>query len=400
MKAHYPGEYMASVLTHNINDIKKITFFIEECRRMGIEVLPPDINESGKLFAVNPEGQIRFGLSAIKGVGSAVVDALIEERNENGPFESLFDLTTRLADLSLNRKTLESLAYAGALDCFGIKRYQLLLPVSGKDEGTVLDRAVQYGRKVMAEKNSKQVSLFGGDTSESGGLEEPAIPIGTMRDGKVVEAWTRLQELNFEKDVIGFYLSGHPLERYKWQIESFTTSPISEIEEYQNREVKIAGIVTKAAERISRRGNKFMTFTIEDFSGAIELALFGDLFVQFRNFIMPDEMVFITGKFQPRYNDPDEYELKVNNIQMMSEDLFEKMIKHLMVVIDSKSFDSDMLKTLEEMVANHPGQFPLKFKLRDRELGTLDLVSADSGVLPNQKVISTLKGMGVGYKLV
>ena len=291
---------------------------------MGLKVLPPDVNESQKLFSVNPQGEIRFGLEAIKGVGSSVVEAIIEERTENGPFESIFDLTTRIPSQSLNRKALESLAYAGAFDNFGVKRYQYFLNASAGDETSVLDRAVQYGRKVQAEKASNQMSLFGGGGEAEGGLEEPTIPVGTMRDGKVVEQWTRLQELNFEKDVIGFYLSGHPLERYKWQIEAFTTCPISKLEDFPNRDVRIAGIVTGARERISKRGSKFMTFTIEDFSGGVDLALFGDQFVQMRNLIRPDEMVFISGAYQPRWNDPTEFELRISQVQMMDEELLKK----------------------------------------------------------------------------
>ncbi|MCK5923134.1 MAG: DNA polymerase III subunit alpha, partial [Methylococcales bacterium] len=222
MKAHYPKEYMAAVLTHNVNDIKKITFFIEECRRMGIKVLAPDVNESFRLFSVNKKGELRFGLSAIKGVGSGIVEDLIKERNENGPYTGIFDFTTRLAAHGLNRKTVESLVYGGGFDIFDVARYRYFLDSDGKGEMSVLDRSIQYGKKVHAEKNSMQMSLFG-ESGGGGGLEEPTIPIGTTReDGQGVrEAWSKLQELKFEKDVIGFYLSGHPLDRYKWQIDTF-----------------------------------------------------------------------------------------------------------------------------------------------------------------------------------
>ena len=213
MKAHYPAEYMAAVLTHNVSDIKKITFFIEECRRMGIEVLPPDINESQSLFPVNSQGQIRFGLEAIKGVGKAVVAEIINQRNKEGKFSSLFDLTTRMPLRTLNRKTLESLAYAGALDGFGIKRYQYFLPMSDKDQANVLEKSISYGSKVQQERNSPQVSLFGDVNGNGTATPEPTIPIGTMKDGKVVEAWSELEKLNYEKDVIGFYLVWSPLRQ-------------------------------------------------------------------------------------------------------------------------------------------------------------------------------------------
>jgi DNA polymerase-3 subunit alpha len=397
MKAHYPAEYMASVLTHNVNDIKKITFFIEECRRMGIKVLPPDINESRKLFFVNPDGQIRFGLSAIKGVGSAVVEEIIKDREENGPFESVFDLTSRIDPHALNRKTMESLAYAGALDEFGIKRYQYFLNANGTEDVSVLDRAIQYGRKVQAEKKSAQISLFGGADS-SGGLEEPAIPVGTMKDGKVVEAWTRLQELNFEKEVIGFYLSGHPLERYKWQIETFCV-PIAELEKHRDQTVTIAGIVTNARDRISQRGNKFMTFNVEDFSGGADLALFGDSYVEMRNAILPDEMLLITGTYQPRWKDPSEYELRIREVKLMDEEVFEKMIKYVKIQVDNHLFNEDTLEELDQLIARFPGKFNLFFRIKDPELGAVEVVASEAQVEPNAEFIGGLQEMGMSMEL-
>jgi len=397
MKAHFPREYMASVLTHNVSDIKKITFFIEECRRMGIKVLRPSVNESRKLFFVNKDGQIRFGLSAIKGVGSAVVEALIAEREENGPYESIFDLTTRLAGQSINRKTMESLAYAGAFDSFNINRYQYFL-ASGKEESSILERAIHYGRKVQAEKNSLQISLFGGEGNE-GGLEEPGIPVGTMQNGRVVENWTRLQELNFEKDVIGFYLSGHPLERYKWQIENFC-KPIAEVENCRDRTISIAGIVTGARDRISARGNKFMTFSVEDFTGGIDLALFGDSYVEMRNAIRPDEMIFITGTYQPRWKDPTEYELRISEIKLMDEELFEKMIKHVRIRLDNNLLNSDMVSELEKVILAHPGQYNLFFKIKDMNLGTINMVSSDISVEANAELIQEINDLGLKMELV
>lgn len=398
MKAHYPPEYMASVLTHNVSDIKKITFFIEECRRMGIKVLRPDVNESRKLFFVNKDGQIRFGLSAIKGVGSAVVEALIAEREENGPYESIFDMTTRLAGQSINRKTMESLAYAGAFDSFQIKRYQYFLSAGGKDDSSVLERAIHYGRKVQAEKNSQQISLFGGGDS-GGGLEEPTIPVGTMQNGRVVETWTRLQELNFEKDVIGFYLSGHPLERYKWQIETFC-KPIADIENYKDRTISIAGIVTGARDRISARGNKFLTFSVEDFTGGIDLALFGDSYVEMRNAIRPDEMIFITGNYQPRWKDPTEYELRITEIKLMDEELFEKMIKHVRIRLDNNLLTNDTVEQLDKVVKAHPGQYNLFFSINDMNLGTVRLVSSDISVEANAEFIQGIRDLGLKMELV
>ena len=271
LKAHFPKEYMASVLTHNVNDIKKITFFMEECRRMGIEVLPPSVNESKSLFVVNKMGQIRFGLEAIKGVGRAVVEKLIIEREEGGRFTSIFDLTKRMPLRSINKKVLESLAYAGAFDEFeGVKRYQYFLPFSDRDDMNVLEKALSWGTKVQIEKNSTQISLFGAAGSgENGFDDEPSIPIGSMKDGYVQEMWSKLEMLNFEKAVIGFYLSGHPLDKFKWQMNSFPITSFTDLEKKKGKNVLLVGIVTSARERMTRSGKTLYVIRHRRFYWAI-----------------------------------------------------------------------------------------------------------------------------------
>ena len=402
MKAHYPAEYMAAVLTHNVNDIKKITFFIEECRRMGIEVLPPDINESKALFSVNKKGQIRFGLEAIKGVGHGVVEELIKQREEDGPFESIFDLTIRMPLRSINRKTLESLTYAGALDCFGVKRYQYFLPVNQKDDINVLEKAVSYGTKVQIERNSPQVSLFGDMNGNGSSTQEPAIPIGTMQDGRIREAWSELEKLNYEKDMIGFYLSGHPLDKFKWQIEAFTNCSLSEIEsKAQQREIRTAGIVTSVRERVSKRGNKFLSFTIEDFTDSYEIALFGDQYEKFRGLIRQDEMLFLNGVYQPRRYDPSEFELRLKEIRLLSHEFFDKMVRHVCVEIPNQQLDDAMVQQLETLFTTHKGSKDLKFRILDENyLADVSIISSEWKVDPNGDLVQELKEMGLKYTLV
>lgn len=404
MKAHYPAEYMASVLTHNVSDIKKITFFIEECRRMGIEVLPPDINESHSLFSVNPEGQIRFGLEAIKGVGRAVVNELIHQREQDGPFTSIFDLTERMPLRSINKKTIESLVYAGALDSFKVKRYQYFLPANAKEEVHVIEKALSYGSKIQQEKNSPQISLFGA-ANGSGQQEhqEPAIPIGTMKDGLVMEAWTRLQELNYEKEVIGFYLSGHPLERYRWQLEAFSACTLADLDSLKDRERDLAfgGIVTGVRERISRKGNKFMTFVIEDFSDSLELSLFGDQYANFRHLIRQDELIWIAARTQPRWNDPTEYEVRVNDIQLITDELFDGMVKHLCIEMSNQELNDELLEQLHGLFSQHEGTKPLKFRILEPGLNAkIAMVSSSLKVNPNGAVVRELEEMGLKYQLV
>jgi DNA polymerase-3 subunit alpha len=400
LKAHFPKEYMASVLTHNVSDIKKITFFIEECRRMGIEVLPPDVNESKALFSVNPKGQIRFGLEAIKGVGHAVVETLIEIRIKDGPFTSLFDLTTRMPQRSLNRKTLESLVYAGAFDGFGIKRYQYFLPSSDRDPANVLEKAISYGSKVQQERNSPQVSLFGDIGGGDASLQEPPIPVGTMQDGRIIEAWSELEKLNFEKEVIGFFLSGHPLDRFKFQLQSFTNCIIADIEERRPSDVRMGGIVTSVRERISRKGNKFMSFTIEDFSDSMEIVLFGDQYEKFRGLIRPDEMLYITGAYQARRYDPTAFELRIFEIRIMTTDFFDQMVKYLCIEIDNESFSKEMLAQLQTLVQQHEGNKQLQFRIRDRQYSAeIPLISSMCKVNPSGELVRELEEMGLGYRL-
>ncbi|NOK86060.1 MAG: DNA polymerase III subunit alpha [Chloroflexi bacterium AL-W] len=401
MKAHFPAEYMAAVLTHNVNDIKKITFFIEECRRMGIEVLQPDINESQTNFSVNPQGQIRFGLEAIKGVGHNVVEELIKERRKNGPFSSIFDLCVRMPLRTINRKTLESLAYAGAIDCFsGVERWQYFLPVSEKDPSNILEKAAQYGSKVQQERLSPQVSLFGGD-SGSDSIPEPAIPMGTRQDGRIKEAWTELEKLNYEKEVIGFYLSGHPLDRFKWQIEAFTNTSLGALEEDKRpRDIKTAGIVTSVRERLSKKGNRFLSFTLEDFSDSSDFTLFGDQYEKYRGLIRQDEMLFLSATYQARRYQEGEMELRIIDIRLLTDALFDGMVRHLCLHIDYQNLDEETVSGLHELMKNHPGDKELKFQVRSQALGAnLQLISSDWRVRPDNHLVRELKEMGLRYSL-
>lgn len=403
MKAHYPSEYMAAVLTHNVHEIKKITFFIEECRRMGIKVLPPDINESQALFSVNKEGQIRFGLEAIKGVGHGVVEAIVEQRKKDGAFESIFDMCTRMPPRSINRKTLEALAYAGAFDSFGVERYQYFLPMSEREEANVMEKAVQYGSKVQQERNSPQVSLFGDAMGGSSATQEPAIPVGTWQDGRVKEAWTELQKLNYEKEVIGFYLSGHPLDKYKWQMTSFCNATVADLSDdipTPARDLRVGGIVTSVRERISRKGNKFMSFTLEDFADSAELTLFGEQYEKFRGLIQQDEMLYVTALRQGRRYDPSAMEIRIMDMRLMSTDLFDGMIRSLCVELHNHELTQELLDDLQGVFTKHKGKKDLRFRLRDPNYkADIQLVSSDWKIDPNGELVRELEEMGLNYSL-
>ncbi|TAE05111.1 MAG: DNA polymerase III subunit alpha [Bacteroidetes bacterium] len=261
LKANYPAEYMASVLSHNMT-IEKITFFLEECQKMGVQVLGPDVNDSDLDFSVNEQGQIRFGLAAIKGTGEAAVDGIIEERNKGGKFKDIFDFVQRLNLRAVNKKSLESLAQAGGFDSFGIDRATYF--TAGQDGMPFIEKLVKYGNSFQKDQENTGASLFGGSTQAQ--IATPAIPQG--------EPWGKLERLNREKEVVGFYISGHPLDQYRTAILSFRAVPLSRINEFDKQEIHVAGIVTAKTIKQGSKG-AFTTFMLEDYQSSLEFALFG-----------------------------------------------------------------------------------------------------------------------------
>jgi DNA polymerase-3 subunit alpha len=402
LKANYPREFMAAVLSHNLEDIDKITFFISECRRMGIEVLPPSVNESQYLFAVNEEGQIRYGLGAIKGVGTAVAQAIIEERDGytdedgtphegGGDYESLFDLCARLPKQQLGRNTLMSLANAGAFDDFPkVHRAQYFQTVDN-DGRTVLDRAVHYGQSVQEAQNSAQASLFGGGGGSGADIPVPPIP--------EAEPWSILEKLNRERDVIGFYLSGHPLDDYKLELQNFTTCRLNELEHYKDREVKLAGIVTHAQDRISQKGTRYGDYALEDFNGKISFRLFSDDYAQFKGFLEVNNCVFIRAKYQPSFRDPAQYELKVQEIKMLDR-LLADTARQLVLELSLEQLNEGLLDDIEQALTNHPGKCSVKFRVKDADYEQpLTLHARSTMVTPAPALVEALEAAGVPFSI-
>ena len=261
LKANYPAEYMASVLTHNQGTIDKVTFFMEECRRMGIPVLGPHVNESHYQFSVNKAGQIRFGLGAVKGVGEAAVEAIVQERDEKGHYENVHDLMRRVNLRAANRKALESLAYAGAFDGLGMDRAHFFHS-PGEGRPTFIETLVRYGQQHQDGADSAQVNMFDMVEDENASIPEPTLP--------QIEGWSALEQLHYEKDVIGFYLSGHPLDDHRIEIKHLCNIglvQLSNLDQLAGREVAFAGIVTKAEHRIAKSGKPFGSFSMEDHHG-------------------------------------------------------------------------------------------------------------------------------------
>lgn len=391
LKANYPEEYMAAVLTHNVNDISKITFFIEECRRMGIEVLPPDVNESQILFSVNKEKQIRFGLEAIKGVGRGPCEAIIAEREKDGPFEDIFDMMKRIPANSMNKKVLESLAFSGAFDSFGLKdRAQYFVSIDGNSN--TIEKAISFGAKYQAEQASNQVSLFASDSEAANGVNgAPQIPD--------TESWSLMERLNNEKEVIGFYLSGHPLDDYKLQIQAFTTCGVADRDKWQNRDVKLSGIVVKSRHGMTKRGTKYASFTIEDFSGTMEIALFGDDYAKFSGYIGLNSMVLVSGTFRPSFRDPTVFELKVTDMKFL-EEAFEKMSSKLTLEVRLDRIGPDLIERFEQLFLAHEGKCDVEFNVVDGEDPiSVRLPCRKIRVSPTQELIKELETIEVGYTL-
>lgn len=383
LKAHYPAEYMASVLSNNMNDITQVTFFMEECKRGGIAVLGPDINESNNGFTVNKEGQIRFGLAAIKGAGGAAVDTIIAEREKSGPYKNIFEFCKRVNSRAVNKKTLEALAMAGGFDCFKEHhRRQYLEALDG--DVTVLEKATKYAQKVQQEADSSQVSLFGGGS----GMEVPLPSVAPM------EPFSQLQQLNIEKEVVGLYISGHPLDQFRVEIESFTNTPLPEFSDIENLrkkgEIKAAGAVTSFAHRTTKTGKPFGTLTMEDYHGAHTFFIFGEDYIRFKEYFMTGWFIYLTGSTHLNKWKENEYEFKINSMMLLSE-VRGKMIKGLRVNIDLDDLNFELMEKLEAITKKYKGDAKLYINIIDsKENITLDLMSKRYTVDPSNEMIKDL----------
>ncbi len=354
LKAHYPNEYMAAVLTHNLN-IDKIGFFIEECQRMMIPLLGPDINESEIHFSVNQNGEIRYGLAAIKGVGEAVVEAIIEERSKNGPFKSIFDLCKRMQGNKINKRVIESLAYAGALDCFGLDRAQYFYKADENDQ-TLIEKALQFASKLQPNQTVALPTLFGEEIMEEN-LQEPEIP--------QCEPWSNLTRLNYEKEYIGFYLTGHPLDRYKFFInqkikddivklkEFLAAAPINDAERKRSYEFQLAGLITHVEHRTNKNDMPYGRFVIEDYKDKHEFSLFSETYLKFKHLLDLGLMVYMTvevrfyqGSLQPR--------VYVKHMELL-EKLPELTCQKFYMGIKLKDIDRELNDKISEIIRQHKG---------------------------------------------
>ena len=358
LKAHYPSEFMASVLNHSGN-IEKITFFMEECKRMGIKVLGPDVNEGFGKFSVMPNGNIRFGMASIKGVGENVVSAIVEERNVNGRFVSVFDLALRLDSKAINKKSIEGLALAGAFDSFeGVHRSMFFIP--DLDGTTLTDRMIRYANQRNLGNDTSQASLFGGDDAIE--ITEPQLP--------KVEAWSALEQLSREKEVVGFFISGHPLDPYNLIIRHRCNANCAQLkaglEPFKNREVIFGGIITGFENRTSKTGNAFGKLIIEDYHGSMELMLFGKDFIEYNKYMVQGLFVFVKARVQERYNQPGSLEVKLSKVELLDE-VKKSAFNLLKVRLDLRKMDDGLVLKLENLMNSFEGKSSLEFVVEDDE---------------------------------
>lgn len=385
LKAHYPSEYMAAVLNH-AGSIDKITFFMEECKKMGLKVLGPDINESHNGFAVNKKGEIRFGFSGLKGVGEAAIDNIIEERNKSGHFKDIFDLVRRVNLRAVNKKSMESLIHSGAFDCFGdMHRAQYFFQAPG--DMSSLEKIVKFGTVFQSQSNSATNTLFG--DLQMPEIIPPKIPVCTP--------WQLIEQLDFEKEVTGMYISGHPLDNFKFEMKHYGIAAISDFNEVKNninqqpntRMFRMAGLVIDAQHRLTKTGKKFASLQLEDFSGKTEFMLWSEDYSRYNHYLEKGQMLLIEGGFKERFNS-GQYEFKINKLHLL-ETLKTTMTKQIQLEISPELIDETFLTFFAENIQQHPGNTTIKFNIIDDLLKRkFTLSTFDKGVLVNDELIDFL----------
>jgi DNA polymerase III subunit alpha len=356
LKANYPSEYMAALLNSQGN-LESITQYMKECKRMGLKVLGPDVNESKKGFSVNLNGVVRFGLGAIKGVGDAAVDEMIEHRTKHGKFADVFDMVQRLSSRTVSKKTLESLVMAGAFDSFGAMHRAQYFDVANGETQSNLERIIKFGQQVSMNANTMTNSLFGD-------AEMPAIALPKLNQ---CEPWTLSETLEKEKDMVGIYISAHPLDTFQFEMNNYGFMPLSDVEDdqYKNRQLKMAGYISSALDLLSKKGTKWGKFKLVDYHGEFEFALFSDDYLRYKDMLSQDNKVVITGRFQGRFYDPTQFEFKVSSVSLL-ENVMKTMTKRLNIEIKLEKLNQDFLNIIYKY-AEKSGNCELGIKVVDMQ---------------------------------
>ena len=393
LKAHYPAEYMAAVLSNNMNDIKKVTFFMEECRRMGLEVLGPDVNESYYKFSVNAQNAVRFGMGAVKGVGGGAVQTIVENRKKDGMYHSIFDMAKRIDLRAANKKAFESLAYAGAFDGFpGTDRAQYFQVTDG--DLTFLEKIVKFAARFQESKNSAQVSLFG-EASEVQ-IPEPQIP--------PCEAWPTMKKLKAEKEVVGIFISGHPLDDYQLEMRYFCKNHLGDLfdDTKYNRELSLAGVVTDVSHSVSKAGRGYGKFTLEDYNNSFDFFLFGEDYLKYRHFLVLDQFLHIrcvnTTYTKKETGETTPPRAKINIIKPL-QDVMEEQAKKLTLHVKLDSIQEETVSRLKSICKTHAGEKKLQFKVIDQGGDSIAMPSKTQKVNICKELLNELKNLEVGFKL-
>ncbi|MCA0131577.1 DNA polymerase III subunit alpha [Winogradskyella alexanderae] len=396
LKAHYPAEYMAAVLSNNMNDIKSVTFFMEECKRMRLPVLGPSVNESYYKFSVNKDNAVRFGMGAIKGVGQGAVKTIVENRKKDGNYKSIFDLAKRIDLRAANKKSFEGLANAGGFDCFENTHRAQYFAHDG-DGITFLEKALRYGAKHQENENSAQVSLFG-DSSDVQ-IAEPKVP--------PCEEWGTMEKLSREKEVVGIYISGHPLDDFKIEMQTFCNGDISvfnNLEAVINREITFGGVVTDVQHRVSKQGKGWALFTIEDYSDSYEFRIFGEEYLKFRHFFVVNSFVYVRAFVKEGWTNREtgkkgEPRIQFNNFQLLH-DVMDTYAKKLSVQLNIDDLEKDKITELQDVFKMHKGKHALNFVIYDHdEKLKLNMPSRKQKVKISQELLQELEDCDVKYKL-
>ena len=395
LKSHYPAEYMAAVLSNNMNDIKQISFFMEECKRMSISVLGPDVNESYYKFTVNDNNAIRFGMGAVKGVGSGAVNSIIEGRQEK-KYNSIFDLTKNIDLRAANKKAFDSLVYAGGFDSFkGVHRAQYLH--HNGDGITFIEKALKFGSKFQENKNSAQVSLFE-DSSELQ-LNEPQIPDCSQ--------WTTLDELKLEKDVVGIYISGHPLDDFRLPMEHFCNASLiilKSLDQLINKELRLGGIVGEVEHRVSKNGKGWARFSLEDYKDSYDFRIFGEEYLKYKHFLFENNFIHLRILVKEGWRDRDTGKTGDPRINFLAfqqlQDTLDKDAKKLTLQIDVNDFDDNKIEILKKIFKKHKGNKKLEISLfENQEKIKLNMHSENHKISINEDLISSIKNNNIHFKL-
>jgi DNA polymerase-3 subunit alpha len=369
LKAHYPAEYMAAVLSNNMNDIKQVSFFMEECKRMGLKVLSPDVNESFYKFTVNDSGAVRFGMGAIKGVGAAAVETIVQNRLKDGKYKSIFDLGKRIDLRAANKKAFENLALAGGFDGFSETHRAQYFHHDG-DNVTFLEKAIRYGAKYQENENSAQVSLFG-DASEIQ-IAEPVVP--------PCEEWSTMEKLAKEKEVVGIYISGHPLDDYRYEMKYFCNSKLESLkhlEQHVNKNLTFGGIITNVQHRIAQNGKGWASFTLEGYDESHEFRIYGEEYLKFRHFLIQNNFTFLKVMVREGWANAEtgkkgDPRIQFQMIQYL-QDVLTQFAKKLTIQMNIMELKQNVIEELGTVFKNYKGDNTVTFEVMELEKVTREI---------------------------